>query len=206
MTPDEVAAAWEAAARRPDADYWVHPSGATVEGYAASGEHTAAQLANVAAAWGTDGNRWLDFGCGNGRVLRPLTRLVDVAHGYDPSPTFAAQAHGCHVVTDVADLDPPYDVTLLLAVLIHHTPDGGADLLRTAVGLTAVGGLLVVDLPVHGPGRVARRWNDVTAWTPTFFDRVVAETGLQVLVSPRYDTPFTFGVDRDQTHLLRRRA
>jgi SAM-dependent methyltransferase len=206
LTPREVAEQWEQAAHRPDADACIHPSGWDRGDYEASGRQAANKLIATAAKHQTTAHSWLDYGCGNGRVLAPLTRLVPEAHGYDTSPTFVAQARdrGCTATTHAASLTPPYDAVYALAVLIHHTHDGGAGLLATLVDLTAPGGLVIFDLGVHTQPRIAANWTDVTIWTPQQLDDVLATLPVEVLASARHDEPFTYGVERDQTHVLRR--
>jgi trans-aconitate methyltransferase len=205
-TPRDVAEQWETAARRPDADALIHPSGVNPDHYRASGERAARDLVALAVKHTPDPHCWLDYGCGNGRILAPLTKLVPVAHGYDTSRTFVNQARdrGCTATTHAASLAPPYDVVFALAVLIHHGHGGGAGIIETLVDLTAPNGLVIFDLPVHSEPHTGIDWIDVTVWTAPQLDDVFARLPVEVVHSDRHDVPFTYAAQLPQTHILRR--
>lgn len=204
--PRAVADQWEQAAHRPDADMLIHPSGTDPDAYRESGRQAARNLVGMVAKQQATAHRWLDYGCGNGRVLHALGGIVHEAHGYDTSPTLVAQARdqGCWATTHIASLKPPYDVTFALAVLIHHSHAGATSMLETMVDLTAPGGLVIFDVPVHTELHEGTDWIDVTVWTADMLDSALATLPVEVIRSDRHDEPFTYGTDRPQTHILRR--
>ncbi len=103
-------------------------------------------------------DRALDFGCGRGELLAALADRFAAAHGSDADAAMREAVRSrCagvpQVIVDgaqLADLDGPYDLITMVAVL-HHLD--AADALRRVPRLLAPGGrLLVVGLaPPAGP-------------------------------------------------------
>src|SRR5208282_4416828 len=69
------------------------------------------------------GDRILDFGCGNGGLLRHLSRHVAVAHGLEvnPAPRALAVASGATIFASLDELpsDAVYDAIVTNHVLEH---------------------------------------------------------------------------------------
>jgi SAM-dependent methyltransferase len=101
--------------------------------------------------------RWLEVGCGYGRVVRFLTERVPatsvwVTDVLSESVEFCEQELGVNGINDLrADgaLDASFDVIYLISVLTHLPLASAAPLIETLTELLAPGGVLVVT--THGP-------------------------------------------------------
>ena len=104
-----------------------------------------------------DVDRWLDFGCGYGRILRYLTSVVDpsriwAADVIRGAPEFCAQQFGVHALAssrNLAGLDiGEFDFMYSISVLTHLNPVDSVDFLRLVSRTLRVGGLAL--FTVHG--------------------------------------------------------
>jgi SAM-dependent methyltransferase len=104
-----------------------------------------------------DAERWLDFGCGYGRIVRELVQRVDRRriHAADANAEgvrFCASEFGVHpiyVPQDPAGLSlPSFDVIYAISVLTHLPPERGRELLRVLGEALAEDGLLL--FTTHG--------------------------------------------------------
>lgn len=165
----------------------IHPSrGVSEEAYWASGEHTAAALAEVLKP----GSLVVDFGCGDGRVAVPLARLGFDVTGADASPTMlAALAENDpdmpQVLTDGSDLyaklGHKVDAVVCLAVLIHHERASALTILDGLCEAVKKNGLLILDWPTSERPEEAQIWIDVTTWHPDMQQDEAAKRGLKRL-------------------------
>jgi 2-polyprenyl-3-methyl-5-hydroxy-6-metoxy-1,4-benzoquinol methylase len=185
----EVIAAWDEAGPK-----HIHPSrGVSEDAYWASGEQAASVLAEVLKP----GSRVTDFGCGDGRVAIPLSRLGFEVTGADASPTMlAALAENDpdmpQVQSDGSDLyeklGRKQDAVVCLAVLIHHERAHVLKLLDGLCEAVKKGGLLVLDWPTSDHPEEAQIWIDVTTWHP---DVQQAEADKRGLKRVEGDWPWT---------------
>lgn len=139
----------------------------------ASGQATIDSLWGTADAAGAPKghHRGLDFGCGIGRLTRPLGAHLDQVIGLDISPSMIDLArrynrdHGhlsfqVHEGDDLRSFaDGSFDVVCSLLVL-QHLPSHEA--IATYIGefirVLAPGGLLIMQLPDHVPGVAPTSW------------------------------------------------
>jgi SAM-dependent methyltransferase len=95
--------------------------------------------------------RWLDFGCGYGRVTRYLLERVPTkgVWGTDLLPEavrFCAKEFGVHPLPDLAADEPVaggFDLTYAISVYIHISSADANQLTKLLTGALAPGGLLV---------------------------------------------------------------
>lgn len=184
----QVIAAWDQAGPK-----HIHPSrGVSEEAYWASGEHTAATLAEALK----QGSRVVDFGCGDGRVSIPLVRLGFDVTAADASPTMlAALAENNpdlpQVQTDGTDLyaklGHKVDAVVCLAVLIHHERASALTILDGLCQAVKKNGLLILDWPTSEHPEEAQIWIDVTTWHP---DQQKAEADVRGLKRLDGDWPW----------------
>jgi len=199
MSVDEVTRQWDrvgATDRRRSA---IHPAG-QLDGpsYFDSGREAAKILLDLARRYlapSLRDIRVVDFGCGDGRVLKWIAEAADDVWGVD-----ASQA----MLEELADAVPSAkrlrsngtdgrmstleaDFIYSLAVFIHHDYAGGRAMLRGLSGATIPGGVLVLHIPCYEVPRERSCWDDVTVWTEDQVRSSARSAGLQVLelsVSP----------------------
>ena len=131
----------------------------------------------------------LDFGSGNGGILRLITTAVHRADGLEVNPASAtiARQQGLTVFSSIEELaeQPTYDVIVSNHVL-EHVRDvcGTLEKLRSCL---KPGGRFVAKLPIDDAcSSYQRTWsrNDsdhhIQTWTPRLFANVLFESGYEV--------------------------
>lgn len=131
----------------------------------------------------------LDFGCGNGGILRLIAPMVRHAEGLEvnPASTSMARAQQLTVFSSFEALarEPRYDVIVSNHVL-EHVRDACSTLEKLRAHLKP-GGRLVVKLPVDDARAAYQRdWSredsdhHLQTWTPRLFANVLFESGFEV--------------------------
>ena len=138
----------------------------------ATGEREVAKVLDAAAALGVPSARRaaLDFGCGLGRLTRPLGDRFDRVVGVDISPRMVARARELtpapayeFVVNSGADLagfdEGAFDL-VLSSIVLQHVPrrEWIEAYLREFARVLAPGGAIVFTLPSHIPLVFRAQW------------------------------------------------
>lgn len=119
----------------------------------ASGEaHIQRMLAIAAKYFGASGSeRALDFGCGVGRLLLPLSSRFKAVVGIDVSPSMLSQARtnvqghtNVQLASSIADAGGQFDFVHTFIVLQHIRPGQGFDLIEQLLAITKPGGIFVI--------------------------------------------------------------
>jgi SAM-dependent methyltransferase len=137
---------------------------ASLRAYADVGRTTVDAVERAVAACGvTDlaAKRWLEVGCGYGRVVRVLTDRVPASSVWvtdviGEAVEFCHREFGVNAIADLAarsELDGTFDVIYLISVLTHLPFDVSNSLIGQLTELLAPGGVLVVT--AHGPELLA---------------------------------------------------
>jgi 2-polyprenyl-3-methyl-5-hydroxy-6-metoxy-1,4-benzoquinol methylase len=131
----------------------------------------------------------LDFGCGNGGILRLIEQMVEHAEGLEVNPASASIARLQKLTVfssfDALAPEPRYDVIVSNHVL-EHVRDTCSTLEELRAHLKP-GGRLVVKLPIDD-ARVPyqREWSrddsdhHLQTWTPRLFANALFESGFEV--------------------------
>jgi 2-polyprenyl-3-methyl-5-hydroxy-6-metoxy-1,4-benzoquinol methylase len=134
-------------------------------------------------------DRVLDFGCGNGGMLRLLKDRVAVAEGLEVNAPArgAAEQAGCRIwpSLDALPADAMFD-----AIVSNHVFEHVRDVCGTLSALREhmrPGGLLITKLPIDDVhARHQRGWSrhdsdhHLQTWTPRLFANVLYESGYDV--------------------------
>lgn len=148
-----------------------------------------------ASHWIPEGGTVIDFGCGDGRVAIPLTKLgfevwaVDASQEmldrlvYNPEVDHflaaAIQSDGSNLRDDMKT-DVMFDAVVCRAVLIHHGYDDATRLILALSKCLKPGGVLIADWPI-GPRYERQSWTDVTTWVPAHRLAVADGAGLELV-------------------------
>jgi len=137
--------------------------------FAQGEQHIAGVIADIEQLGCTRRGAALDFGCGVGRLVRPLAARFDEVTGVDVSPDMLRLARENvpdeRAVSFVRTLDDPalagkrFDLVHTYIVMQHIRPVQGLPILAALAGLTAPGGALAVHFTVGDLNRTRRRLN-----------------------------------------------
>lgn len=177
----DVIAAWD----QPGAAASIHPTrGISEDAYWGSGQAQADLLAQDIPP----GGKVLDFGCGDGRVAIPLSKLGYDVTGVDASPRMlAALTERAPALTafqsDGSDFGRhlgrrKFDAVYCLAVLIHHSYETGEQLIGRLRAVVRKSGILVLDWPVADEPAETEAWIGVTTWSRDQQDDITGRLGL----------------------------
>jgi 2-polyprenyl-3-methyl-5-hydroxy-6-metoxy-1,4-benzoquinol methylase len=130
----------------------------------------------------------LDFGCGNGGILRLMAKIVRRTDGLEVNPASAtiARQQGLRIFSSIEELPKrAYDVIISNHVL-EHVRDvcGTLEQLRECLKPT---GRIVAKLPIDDArAPYQRKWarsdsdHHIQTWTPRVFANVLFESGYEV--------------------------
>lgn len=201
---------WEKAAQDPNPAEAIHPSGGDPGAYERSGKLAALEVLRVLASMPLDElgySRILDYGCGDGRVLRhfaDVDELGGLTYGYDTSETMRALARrNCPKAIIVDSLSLVHvDVAYSHAVFIHHTYDDGARMLAELAAVVRPGGCLAVQIPLYDVPREPETWTAVGVWTAEQLAVAARDAGCTVEFLYRNPGAFSYASPGDNHYRL----
>ena len=205
---------WEDAGSSDEASLAIHPTGGRPLDYERSGFEAALEVMSILNPHTHPDGTVLDFGCGDGRVLRHLGGRYDHTAGYDTSESMRSRAHHtCRralILDELNGSHERFDLVFSYAVFIHHTHTDGVQMLNSIAKLLVRGtGLAAVQIPVYDEARAPQSWIDVGVWTPPMLHEAADACGLEVVTLHRNLGAFSFdniGVHHGRLQVFRRNS
>lgn len=212
MSYEDTIKKWDEAAHSSQARGHIHPSGnIDDEAYELSGFQAARKVLRVLPP--PSFLTILDFGCGDGRVLRHLAGRYHGALGFDTSPGMVTACQRNVPVATVSNsltalTGEDVDAIFSFAVFIHHTHDSGKTMLKQLAHLFP-NAVLALQIPLYETAREPMNWTDVGVWTLPMLESAAEGAGLVVeraFVSPGHFSYDRIGHSHNELQVLRRKS
>ena len=197
MSYEETIKKWDEVARTPDASAAIHPS-ARIDNDAYELSGFLASKAVLRTFPPQTYYSVLDFGCGDGRVLRHIAGRYSDTYGFDTS---VQMVRNCQRVVPVAtivhnlEVLSGEDITAVFsyAVFIHHTYADGCTMLKQLAHFFP-NATFALQIPLYEVAREPKGWTDVGVWTEAMLHEAAHSAGLKV--ERAYVSPGEFEYDR----------
>jgi cyclopropane fatty-acyl-phospholipid synthase-like methyltransferase len=170
---------WRNAAKSDNYSQYIHPTGHSKEAYEQSGK----QYADMILEHVKEGDLVLDYGCGNGRVLK---HIREPKIGIDIVPEAAAMVGGFTPDKYKGKVDVIYSVN----VLIHNSYENGCKIIEWMHGRLKKKGKLLLQIPIYDKAKEPGNWTDVGVWTIEMFKEAVKD--FDILDAQTNPGKFTF--------------
>jgi trans-aconitate methyltransferase len=133
----------------------------------------------------------LEYGCGDGRILRHAPYI----HGVDINPDFIQAARqytpNCWLLKDL----PPenrYDVVFSWAVFIHLNDIHTVAALNYIHDKLKRNGLAYIQLPIYSEHTEPKDFIDVRTWSRITYAELLAKTGFEAVTTFWVERPFDY--------------
>ena len=187
----ETLQGWQEAALRENVDAHIHPLGVDKELYEQSGIKDAEEVLK----WVKPEDYVMDYGCGNGRVLR---HIPNKKVGIDAVRRMA------DFVVLPSEFNDKVDVIYSISVFIHNSYETGKEIIKWMKWHINEGGLMLLQIPIYDKPKDPGNWTDVGVWTERQFLNAVE--GLEVIEMHKNKGEFTFeniGVNHGKFQILK---
>jgi cyclopropane fatty-acyl-phospholipid synthase-like methyltransferase len=174
---DEALRGWTEASRRETVNAHIHPAGVKLDEYIESGKRDAIEVLK----WVKPEDYVMDYGCGNGRVLKfiPNKRI-----GIDAVKEMAV------FVKTPEEFEGKVDVIYSISVFIHNSFETGVNIIKWMKEHIKPGGLLLLQIPIYDVAKNPENWTDVGVWTERMFRE--ATEGLEIVELHKNKGSFSF--------------
>lgn len=220
MSYEDTVKKWDDAARGINRKAAIHPSGGVdEEAYELSGFQAARRVLRA-----FPGNKYscvVDFGCGDGRVLRHLCGRYGEAYGFDTSEKMVEEAsincaaakcfsslHELAIEAEAQGRDGDCIGVYSYAVFIHHRSADGAAMLKQ-IARYFPRATLALQIPLYEVAREPTSWTDVGVWTLPMLESAADAADLRVeraYVSPGEFSYDHVGHSHNELQVLTRKA
>ena len=145
---------WTRAAKADNYSYLIHPTGTDPKAYDESGK----QYAELILEPVKPKDVVMDYGCGNGRILR---HIREPKVGIDIVPEAAKMVGGF----TPSEFKGKVDVIYTVNVLIHNPYEVGCEIIKWMHARLKKGGTLLLQMPVYDEAKDPLNYIDVGVWT-----------------------------------------
>lgn len=162
---------WLEVGRLKNVNPYIHPSGnISDDAYWASGEYDASIIQCQ-----VDANSVLEFGCGNGRILKNLYYFE--LYGVDICPELIEGLENAYLVSE---FDKTVDAVFSLSVFIHLNKKDGREALQWIYDHLNPGGKAYLQIPIYEKDREPESFTDVGVWSEKNFVDFVTSIGFKI--------------------------
>ncbi len=162
---------WLEVGRLKNVNGYIHPSGnVSDDAYWASGEYDASIIQCQ-----IDAPSVLEFGCGNGRILKNLYYFE--LYGVDISSELIAGLENAYLVSE---FDKTVDAVFSLSVFIHLKKEDAKAALSWIYDHLNIGGKAYLQIPIYDKDREPELFNDVGVWSEKHFVDFVTSLGFKI--------------------------
>ena len=162
---------WQDVGRLENANIYIHPSAnISNEAYWASGEYDAAII-----QCRIDAGSVLEFGCGNGRILKNLYYFE--LYGVDICPELIDGLENAYLVSD---FHKTVDAVFALSVFIHLKREEAKIALKWIYDHLKDGGKAYLQIPIYDKDREPESFSDVGVWSEESFVNSVKSIGFTI--------------------------
>lgn len=154
MVTKDTLEGWTRAAKSDNYSYLIHPTGTDPKAYEESGR----QYAELILKHVKPKDVVMDYGCGNGRVLR---HIREPKVGIDIVPEAAKMVGGF----TPSEFKGMVNVIYTVNVLIHNPYEVGKEVIGWMYQRLKKGGTLLLQMPVYDEAKEPLNYIDVGVWT-----------------------------------------
>ena len=173
MDKQETVLSWTDVGRSKDANKYIHPAGGkSDEEYWSSGlsdaQNIQLKIGNV--------DTILEFGCGNGRILRAISHPK--VYGVDISPEFVSGLENGYLVDEFTEI---VDSVYSLSVFIHLKRHEAIKALQWIYDHLSHNGKAYLQIPIYDTDTEPNSFIDVGVWSSSEFTKCVNQIGFKVV-------------------------
>jgi len=196
---------WIEAGKSVNAKVYIHPSGWSTELYKSSGKETAKMIQKYIKT----GEKVLEYGCGNGRLMRHLTDCK--LRGVDIVPEFVNECikEGLDAtLIKEYDFNGDLDVIYCITVFIHLSKQDGKEALINICKGLKVGGIALLQIPIYDENKDPNCWIDVGTWTEELLRKTCDEIGFDIVELHKNSGAFSYeniGENHDKVQILKKK-
>lgn len=209
ITYQETKRGWDAAAASAERRSYIHPSavGGPFE-YFASGASDARNIVNIIcgvlqlklghiASFFKD-RSIIEFGCGDGRVLKEMQCFFKKCYGVDYSYSMLQNIVDIHNIERVLSVDNMFlikdlaDFAYSIHVFIHNNYESGKQIMKSISDNLKPGGLALLQIPIYDVAREPESWTGVGVWTEQMLIDTAKESGFEILELNKNSGSFSY--------------
>lgn len=222
-TYEELKAGWDRAASI-NANAAIHPAGnQSPEAYAQSGIDDVNKLIDAIKSvnyWGSPKDivtlrdaAIIDYGCGNGRLAIPLTKIFADVFAVDMSYAMLQQMPHIDNLYPVLAIDSSFEtpfkanMAVSISVFIHNTYENGKKIMQQIANNLLPGGFAFLQIPLYGVPKEPTDWTDVGVWTESQLREAAKQAGMECIKLHANEGAFSFeavGVAHSEFQILRK--
>ena len=172
MDKQETVLSWIDVGKSKDANKYIHPAGSkSDEEYWFSGRYEAQSIQQKIGV----ADSILEFGCGNGRILRNIDHPH--VYGVDISPELIAGLENAYLVSEFTKI---VDAIYSISVFIHLKRIEAIEALKWIYEHLSPNGKAYLQIPIYEADRDPYSFIDVGVWCPAEFIKCINQVGFEI--------------------------